>query len=597
VSLIAEGLVWFTENVLVRSFFIIDSPYNGFGGIWDDAFMHNLEILPYLVTIAVMIAGVALPLSKRPDLDYPSLGIGVIKVILIVALGRPAIHLAVQLTNAVIRHILPPEGTPIALVSYVIEFQVADFGNIAAMVAVGSVLLFLGLFGLLAITVLVSLTKFMVFATYILLPILAPLLVFDFGPLNSYAKPAKIQVGATFALLFMMILFAGYMQVTAASMGWYSSEDVDLSNNAEVRNAVDELNASDRFSLVFIGTMGYLAPLFIAKRFMGMAVSTEGDAGLRGTRGSSSSSSSSSSGSGAASGSGGSASGAGGEAAASSPGGSGASAGSATSSSAGGAAASSGGTTAGASSGASAGGAAGPVGSIVGATVGAASGYVAEKIGEQGAKQRWEKKGGNTGKEVGDKISSSTAGSAVKTAGKGVRHMMANPHGNPLAYGAAGLRHGYNKAQGISAVSPDGPSDPSHAGGLPAGQPLPAPGDGPDTATDEKTIQGKSSDLSTLEGTYHRERTEWGTGNEEVGYISTDDAPMDLPIRTRTGDDINSEALEDGAQVRMTDMNPSTTTQGTPGSHSPDKAMPADSDGEEYTTFVPSDHTTVERVD
>ena len=587
----ADGLVDLNQGMLEDWWFRIDSPYEGFEGLFDDAFMHNLEVVPYLVTIVVMIGAIAIPLSKRKDLDYPSLGIGVIKVVLIIAIGRPAIHFTVQITNLLIQHIIPSDGSPMLFISYLVDAQISDVGNVSALLVIGFFTLFIALFGLMAAFVLVSLTKFMVFATYILLPILAPFLVFNFGPLRAYAKPAKIQVGATFALLFMMILFAGYMQVATASVGVFSSEDIDLSDNAEVREAVDGMSASSRASALFVGMMGPLAPLFIAKRFMGAAVSTQGDSGLRGTSGSTSSSSGES----ATSGGSGAVEASGGGGASGSGGATGQVAGEATSTSAGSAAASGGAASGGAGSGGSAGSLAGPVGTAAGSIVGGAGGQLLEKAGVDQAGAKLQEKGAKAGQTVG-----SAAGTAGVGAGKAVRHMMANPHGNPLQYGAVGLQHGYREAKdrfGTSADIPAGPEEPESE--LPAGQPLPAPDDinRPDDPAEQNPIEGTPTDRQTVEGTYQSERTEWGTGNREVGYISPDDAPTALPIRTREGDSIDQDALEDGARVRMTSMERTTTTQGSSGSHSSDRAMPADEDGEEYSTWVPSDNTNVERID
>jgi len=207
----------------------------------------------------------------------------------------------------------------------------------------------------------------------------------------------------------------------------------------------------------------------------------------------------------------------------------------------------------------------------VGAAVGASAGAIKEKIwgGNMQAGAKFRKKGAEQGRKAG-----AVAGSTVEGAGKGVRHMMANPHGNPVMYGASALRHGYNKGKGrLSGVEGATPS------------------------AEANPIEETPTDRQTISGTYRRDHSEWGTGNREVGFISPDDSSMALPVRTHENDNIDHSALEDGDRVEMAQMERTTTTQGSAGSHDKSEPFPPDTDGEEYTTFVPSSDTELRRLD
>lgn len=200
---------------MVKQFLVITPMY--YQGGANATFMQNLQYAMILFPIVIVLGTISALFSEAPEGSYMRQAIRIVKALFALALIRPFIHVAVVLTNAATKLVMP-ETYAISLAGPVFQNAIGDIMGSA----LAAVLVYLaaGTVSLLAIALVVMilfLRIFMIHLIYTAFPILLVMWYADWGPLRYGNDVAMFLFKVTAYLLLAGPVIALALQ-TGCSM-------------------------------------------------------------------------------------------------------------------------------------------------------------------------------------------------------------------------------------------------------------------------------------------------------------------------------------------------------------------------------------------
>jgi hypothetical protein len=172
-------------DVAIEVFLHVENPY----GVpqANEAWMNSFEVALAIFPVMIILGLLSMPFADEQKTSLWRQGLRIVGVIAIIAVSRPLMGFAVDLSNTMTTALMP-SGTDLINIFNPLSSGMGALSNVMSGIALGAVILFIGWYSLIAVgivLVLLEIRVFFIYLVYIATPVLAVFWYADWGLLES----------------------------------------------------------------------------------------------------------------------------------------------------------------------------------------------------------------------------------------------------------------------------------------------------------------------------------------------------------------------------------------------------------------------------